>query len=405
MVLTCVSFFSFRRLTLFTGLLASIGLFAVPANASDHSLDQALEHRSVHSVDIFYNVTTVGKWLTESDGLLMQDPQTSGLTFMGDDIYSVSDASALNHHVRRLHVIDKNTGVVKEKLGPIEISPHILGASCFADYLNKNPDYEALVAIPNKPNQWIAVTEDGTRGQKIEGDCFNSFTNNNFTRYPALIVKLELINDILMLTGVRALEFSPHDNIDKRSLGQNVENDGIEGLAFTRDSRLLFGIEQDANRSARVFELPYSEDVFGTIDSFIRVNDSGLKFPKHMALNNPINGMDIYYPNAQSQGYLIAGARNNDQLWILDLAKQSPTVIVDLNFYAPSDAKCGKEAIHKIRNTALEGVAVHNSTLYLINDPWKQQYPKNVTCIYDKPKYEGFVPLLFELPINPDWFK
>ena len=397
MVTTSFSFVFFKRLTLFTGLLSLLALLGVSANAS--------EHPEIAVEDKFYSVTAVGKWLTESNGQFMQNPQTSGLTFMGDSLYSISDASALNNQIRRLHVINKNTAEVEQKLGPITIAPHILSTSCFADHLNNRPDYEALVAIPNKPNQWIAVTEDGTRGKKIEGDCFKKFTNNYFTRYPALIVKLELVDEMLMLTGVRAIEFNPNDNIDKRSLGDDIENDGIEGLAFTRNNRVLFGVEQDLNRSARVFEIAYSEDFFDSIDSFIKVKNSGLKFPDHMAFINPINGMDVYYPNADSQGYLITAARNNNQLWILDLSKQSPAVIVDLNFYAPSDAKCGKEAIHKIRNTGLEGVAVNKTTLYLINDPWQQQYPNNVTCVHDKDKYQGFVPLLFELAINPDWFK
>ena len=366
-------------------------------NVSDVSLSQAN--------DTFNHATLVGKWLTQNDGALMVDPQTSGLTFMDGRLYSVSDASAKSNQLRRLHVIDKNTAEVTQKLGPIEIAPHIQNKSCFAAYLNKQPDYEALLAIPNKTNQWLLVTEDGTRGDKIEGDCLHAFTNNYFTRYPALLVKVELIDDKLVLTGVRAIEFDPADNTDKRDLGTYIENDGIEGLALTRDNRLLFGIEQDANRSARVFEYPYTDTLFDTVDSFIKVTDARLQLPLHISLINPINGMDVYYPDAQSDGYLITIARNNDQLWILDLASQRPAIIVDLTLYAPSHEKCGENAVHKIRNTALEAAAVHNNMLYLINDPWRQQYPKNVTCSHDKVYYDGFTPLLFQTPINPNWFK
>ena len=114
--------------------------------------------------------------------------------------------------------------------------------------------------------------------------------------------------------------------------------------------------------------------------------------------------MDVYYPNEKSTGFLITAARNANQLWILDLAKQKPASIVDLNLYAPSNTTMGCAIIHKIRNTALEGVAVHKNILYLVNDPWKQEYPKNIICAQDKENYEGMSPLLFSLPIDAAWF-
>lgn len=410
MFTTPLNFIAFIRRMLPAGLFCVLALAILSGCTSSYvAVDETTQALRVNSSSVqttatFHSETVVGKWLTESDGKYMQDPQTSGLTFMGDDLYSVSDASAKSQHLRRLHVVNKVTAKVTQKLGPIRLAPHITDTSCFAKHLNNRPDYEAIVAIPNTKNQWLMVTEDGTRGDKIQGECFTAFSNSHFTVYPALIVKLELVNDTLMLTGVRAIEFDPADNTDKRVLGENIENDGIEGLAFTRDNRVLLGIEQDANRSARVFELRYSDTLFDTVDTFVQVKDSGLLFPEHMALINPINGMDIYYPNANSQGYLIAAARNNDQLWILDIAKKKAPKIIDLHLYAPSDDRCGKNTVHKIRNTALEGVAVQGNTLYLINDPWRQQYPRNATCSFDKPKYDAFIPLLFHMQINPDWF-
>jgi len=405
MISSSFSLFLDKWATAFKCVFGLLCLVSVSGCAANYATNNSSNNKPLSPSTQFHSATIVGKWLTESNGEYMQDPQTSGLTVVGDKMYSVSDASALEHQIRRLHVINKNTAVIDTTLGSIEIAPHVANASCFADYLNTRPDYEALVAIPGQTNQWLIVTEDGTRGSKIEGECFDQFANNNFTRYPALIAKLEVINKTLLLTGVRAIEFDALDNTDKRGLGQNIENDGIEGLAFTRDNRLLFGIEQDASAAARVFEIAYSPDMFDTLDSFLKVTDSKLLFPSSMSLINPINGMDVYYPSEDSEGYLIAVARNNDQLWILDLAKQRPAIIVDLILYAPSDAKCGKGTSHKIRNSALEGLAVDGERLFLINDPWRQQYPNNATCIYDKPRYEEFTPLLFELAINPMWFK
>ena len=358
-----------------------------------------------HPASTFHSATLVGTWLRETNNELMLDPQTSGLSATGGYLYSVSDASAKEHQLRRLHVIDKDSGKVVNKLGPIEIAEHIQQNSCFAAYLNKQPDYEGLLALPGRRNQWLLVTEDGTRGDKVSGDCLAAFTNSHFTRYPALLVKVELINNKLILNGVRAIEFDPKDNTDKRSLGMNIENDGIEGLALTHDNRLLFGIEKDANGYARVFEYPFTDSLFDTLDTFIKPTDANLRFPSNMRLNNPINGMDIYYPNEQSQGYLITIARNNNQLWILDLSAQKPAIVVDLNLYAPSSDLCGQNTVHKIRNAALEGASVVGNTLYLINDPWKEQYPRNVTCVDDKPYYDSYAPLIFKTTILSEWFK
>jgi hypothetical protein len=354
----------------------------------------------------FFVANATGNWILEEDGSLMQDPQTSGLTYIDGYLYSISDASAKMHQVKQLHKMSVDTGRIVEKIGPIQLSKEISEKSCFAKYLEDKPDYEGLVRLPNSQTEWLVVTEDASRGELISAQCLAKYSAANFTHFPSLLVKLELINETLTLTGVRVLQFDAKDKVDKRLSGNdNIENDGFEGIAITREGSILLGLEKDADEKPRVFQLDYNQTLFDSIDTFVKVKDSGLLFPDFLSFKNPINGMEVYYPDANSTGFLITAARNANQLWILDLAKQALPIIVDLNLYAPSDTSQGCASRHRIRNTALEGVAVHGNILYLINDPWKQEYPNNIICAQDKDRYLGMSPLLFSLPIDGAWFK
>ena len=55
-------------------------------------------------------------------------------------------------------------------------------------------------------------------------------------------------------------------------------------------------------------------------------------------------------------------------------------------------------------NASIEGLTVLDDTLYLVNDPWKENYLKNIQCDSNKARYEAMAPLLFSLPLDPAWF-
>ncbi len=357
-------------------------------------LTACVSYEKTHST--VFNTSVTGNWITESDGSMMLDPQPSGLKYSNGYLFSISDGSANSSQIKKLHKISIEDFNVIHKYGPLKLAANIM-QSCFVSYLTTRPDFEGLAVIPNEPNTWLLVTEDTTRSGSISPECQSQFAKTGSTTYPSLLVRIELVNNELMLTGVRALQFE-----DAHSVG-NFPNDGIEGLAFTRDGRILLGLEKDMERQARVFELKYTKDMFNAIDTFLALTDSQLQVPKFIQGNHPINGMDVYYPNAESAGYLIAAARNDNQLWIMDLAKRRSTTIVNIEFSAPSDMSGGCAPTHKIKNTAIEGVAVHEDTVYLINDPWKKVYKDNALCAEDLFKYEQMAPLLFRLPINPAW--
>jgi hypothetical protein len=364
------------------------------------------------------SIKVVGKWITDKNGKFLLNPQTSGLSFYGDTLFSISDASADSQHIKKLHIIEQNTGHVdtSTEFGDIIIPQEIAQNSCFAEHLSARPDYEAVVALPyrqNQPQQWLLVTEDGSRNSKIKDECFIKYGNaSNFTRYPALLVRISLLDKQLVVSGVRALRFEANAGTNKRDLiafnpDKSEENDGIEGLALTKDGRLLFGLEQDAKRQARVFEIAYSDELFFKLDEFLMLQDSRLGLYEVSANNNPINGMDIYYPDSenvkeQNHGYLIAAARNRDQLWIIDLAKKQPIKVIDVAFYTPGERCEGK--IHQMKRVAIEGVAIKGNTLYLVNDPWTQKYLENVGCSYDMEGYKANAALLFQLDMPKAWF-
>ena len=142
----------------------------------------------------------------------------------------------------------------------------------------------------------------------------------------------------------------------------------------------------------------------------MEVNDPGLRLPTFAAGNHPINGMD-YLPLAGHAGLLVAAARNDNQLWLIDLSKQQPTQIIHLAFEAPTTLPNDAEvppncaAFELMDNASLEGVAVEGAQLWLINDPWRRNYLKNVACESNRERYEAMAPLIFALPLRSDWLE
>ncbi|WP_100644432.1 hypothetical protein [Alteromonas facilis] len=348
-------------------------------------------------VDESTTITLDGLWIIEQDGQAMPDPQTSGLIQFGEHLMSISDGSALPEQRRRLHVINPITGVVEQKLGPMTMSSEVR-RSCFSQYLSDEPDFEALVVDPDQPNAFIIVTEDATRTGAMSPRCQQRFENTGSTAYPTLLVRAELNGDKVRMTDVRPLQFPLELNVG------DFPNDGIEGMAFGEERVLYLGLEKDAAGAARIFSLTIDDD-FWQQDDFAVVEDPQLLLPEFPeGGNHPINGMDFLPLAGDHPGLLVAAARNDNQLWFVDLAKQQPTQVIDLLFNAPTlseEPSC--EAYELMDNASLEGVAVVGIDIYLVNDPWKKNYLKNVQCPSNEARYQAMAPLLFKLPIDPIW--
>ncbi len=337
-----------------------------------------------------------GRWIVEPDGQVMLDPQTSGLVRWRDKLLTVSDGSAHPSQQRKLAKIDPQSTTLSSERMVITMTDNVL-KSCFALYLGEKPDYEALVVDPDDDKVFYLVTEDASRSGGISGACAKRYKHTGSTDYPTLLVRLELKGDALLMTHVRPLQFAPEFKVG------DYPNDGIEGMAMSPERMLYLALEKDMVGNPRIFSLLIDEEFWQNQD-FASVSDPQLKTPAFDRGNHPINGMD-YYITATGQSYLVAAARNDDEIWFIDLAKKRETIVVPLQFMAQVDSpdtSCPEWEL--MDNASIEGIAVDGESLWLINDPWKKNYLKNIQCNANEQRYKKMAPLLFKMPINPDWF-
>ncbi|GAB5379946.1 MAG: hypothetical protein Alis3KO_14890 [Aliiglaciecola sp.] len=341
-------------------------------------------------------ISVKGQWLVETNGDVMLNPQTSGLKLWRNKLISVSDASADVSQQLQLHVISKDDARVASQSLPMQMSARV-GQSCFGPYLNDSPDLEALAVDPRDDRVILVVTEDATRSVGMSQECQLRFNNSGSTDYPTVLIRLELQDDnTLLMTHARPLQFA-----SEYSIG-NFPNDGVEALAFSPDGTLYLGLEKDITNHARIFSLAIN-DQFWSTDDFAQVIDEKFDIPQFDSGTHPINGMDyLQVPN--HKGFLVAAARNDNQLWIIDIEKQRPTKVVPLQFLAPTNSQDKTCPDYELMdNSSLEGVAINGDTIWMVNDPWKRHYLDNVVCETNRSRYEKFAPLLFSMPIQPNW--
>lgn len=339
-----------------------------------------------------------GQWLADVEGESLFDPQTSGLALHRNEVYTIADASALPQHQRKLLPLK----LLGEEQGG-EALPLVLSRkvqrSCFAQYLKDEPDYEALATDPNDDDVLYVVTEDASRSGTLSKRCERRYQNSGSTDYPTLLLRLERDKPSrLLVTHVRPLRYAPEMQVG------NFPNDGIEGITFGKDRTLYLALEKDINGQPRIFGLEIDES-FWQSDEFADVSEPALDVPQFDGGNHPINGMGFYPGNDDHPGYLLAAARNDDQLWIIDLAGVMPTRKLDLSFSVsadPSGAQCPEW--EKLDNTSLEGVLVVGEQVLLVNDPWKRNYHKNIQCPLNQQYFENYVPILFSLDVDQAWF-
>lgn len=339
-----------------------------------------------------------GKWITEADGSVMLDPQTSGLTPYQGKLYSISDASARKDQRLRLHAIDPATAQLAPKTESMGMARRVR-RSCFAQYLADEPDLEALVADPAEPGVFYTVTEDATRTGALSDTCQQRYQSTGSTDYPTLLVRIKMDDDgSATMTHVRPLQFALDYAVG------DFPNDGIEGMALGADRTLYLGLERDAAGNPRIFSVNLYDD-FWEQTSFVEVANPNLKVPSFDGGRHPINGLEYYLPEGAEAGVLLAAARNDNELWVIDTAGKRETKKITLQFSAPSGDPDNCAADEIMDNASIEGLAVLGDTLWLINDPWKTNYMKNLQCPANESRYKGMAPLLFSMPIEPAWFE
>ncbi|WP_417706771.1 hypothetical protein [Rheinheimera aquimaris] len=341
---------------------------------------------------------TAGKWITDLQGQTLNDPQSSGFTWRHDEIIHLGDNSAAVEMRNKLLRINPQTAALNAPPLQITVAEDILNG-CFGELFSKYPDFEALTWDRQNDTVFVSVTEDSSF-VSLSAECKARYGETNSTDYPTLLVKIETDKALSRaeITAVRPVQFPKAANVG------NFPNDGIEGLAFDKAGNLYLGLEQNAENTPMIFKVAY-DDTFWQQDTYVKVQDTGFALPVPDNKDHPINDLEyLPSPKAGHPGYLVAVARNDDQLWILDISQQQAPFVQQMAYYAPTPADSSCPAYEKMVQTAVEGMTVHGNTLYLVNDAWKKHYPDNIQCPDNAAHFKKFAPLMFTSPVNPAWF-
>lgn len=349
------------------------------------------------AVEATPSIEVEGRWILDANQQVMQDPQTSGLTLWQGKLMTIADGAADESQVRRLHAIDPVSGQLVSSSKPMEMAS-IVRNSCFSKYLSYLPDLEALVSDPIDDSIFYTVTEDATRTGALSDACQNKYRGTGSTDYPTLLVRIKQLDDgRVQMDGVRPVKFPAEFEVG------NFPNDGIEGLAITPERKLYLGLEKDGAGNPRIFSVQLT-DAFWQDKSFVTVQDPKFKVPTFSAGNHPINGMTYYRPDGEKSGYLLAAARNDNELWIIDEAGQKETKKVLFHFTLANHGaeNCAPKDV--MDNASIEGVEVIGDTLWMVNDPWKKNYLKNIQCDAQASRYQAMAPLIYSTPLRKAWF-
>ncbi len=373
--------FMYKRLVV--SLFISLSLFACSESKPPIIVQQESE-----------SIVSHGKWILDENGQVMADPQTSGLIAFQGQLVSISDGSALEAQQRKLHFIAPDSPTLTGSSNSFSLSSRVK-RSCFNAYLTNAPDLEALAVDPRNPNVLYTVTEDATRTGTFSSRCEKKYEDTGSTDYPTLLVRLERDDSgKVEMTHVRPLQYALSMEVG------NFPNDGIEGMAMDDSGTLYLALEKDKAGQPRIFSLVI-DDEFWTHTGFAAVEEPSLTLPSFASGAHPINGLTLYTPPQSTDTFLLAAARNDDELWIIDTDNNIDTKRVPLSFVVDTTNACEP---YTMDNASIEGLAVIDNTLWLVNDPWKKNYLKNITCDGESAAYQAYAPLLFSLPLKDAWF-
>lgn len=371
-------------------VVALSGVVAGCSDNKDAAFDKEAPSATTSSV-----LTSVGRWISTDTSDVIQDPQTSGLIEINGQLVTIADGSAAFEQQRKLHFIDKDTATLTTSSNAFKLATRVR-RSCFSDYLTNAPDLEALASDPRNPNVIYTVTEDATRTGTLSTRCEKKYQNTGSTDYPTLLVRLERDEDnTVTMTYVRPLQFPTEFEVG------NFPNDGIEGMAMAKDGTLYLGLEKDKAGQPRIFSLNIADDFWQSAD-FAVVDEPDLSLPMFETGSHPINGLALYNAADSGNRFLLAAARNDNEVWVIDVAGKVETKRISMQFNVSADNECGE---YVMDNASIEGLVVVEDTLWLINDPWKVNYLKNIKCEAETPGYEAMAPLLFSVPLNDAWFQ
>jgi len=240
-----------------------------------------------------------------------------------------------------------------------------------------NSDFEALANHPTKKNSILAVTEDKTpwiAELRVDPGTVESGVGG---------LQLENLTELRFPAGLEPWRKSP--------------NFRLEGLTLSSDGKTVyFAYERAADNLPRVLKTSLSS-ALGDSHADLEIVDIDFasvprRADKRRAL---LNLNDIQILRRGDRDLLIAVARDQERVLVIDLAAKKVTGVIDLDFRDPNG-----RSIHWV---SPEGVAFdeENDRLWIINDPdsvrgnYKLRGEKVASGLFAQ-----YAPLLFELTLS-----
>ena len=332
-----------------------------------------------------------GAWVLDASGAptppgsFTRGLQTSGLLYRDGELWSIGDQrSAFPGHLFRL-----NPNSARLRDAPLKITieepsatpsgpaaPRHPDARELAIYrATKNSDFEGVCADPKRPDRFVAITED-----KTPWVADLRVTPASSGRSPTVHVER-----LLPLQFPATLE-----------AWRNDTNFRFEGCCLGANDTLYASFERASDNLPRLFAISMTESrrdgAAKPREVPIAFGDVPRRKDKPRALLN-LNG--LHWHEQQGRGLLLAVARDQERLLVLDPESGRVRRIIDLDLRTPDGGR-----IHWV---SPEGLTADPSQdrLWIINDP------DSVRGNYrarGAPKASGhfadYSPLLFALPLS-----
>ena len=361
-----------RILPLFWVLLALLRTAGV---ASDETLPTTLEIR--------------GRWILDTEGKpvapesFRRGLQPSGLVWRNGVLSSIGDQRS--QFPGRLFRIDPTSARLVGTPGPLTVTPaQIASSRHFAGFAElPNPDFEGITLHPGRSGTLFAVTED-----KLPWIAELRSTEGRTGRPPhALAVSVVNLTELRFPAGLTPWRGKTNFRIEGIAVSDDASDDTrTVYLAYERaadDLPRILTTSLAATRSGKTTRLEILPIDFASLP---RRSD------KKRALLN-IN--DIQFLRHEGAPYLIAVARDQERLLLIDLEARKVARRIDLELRDPRG-----RAVHWV---SPEGLAFDEKSdrLWIVNDP--DSVRGNYKLLGEESAsghFASYAPLLFETRLS-----
>lgn len=317
-----------------------------------------------------------GKWVLDPAGKAIgpdsfrRGLQPSALLWRGSSLLSAGDQRS--QFPGHLFSIDPKTGRLLS--APLKITPPVKKPG-------ENSHFKTYRSIPNSDFEGLAALPDGLRLYGVTED-----------KIPWLSV-LRLEDGAVKLENLVEIRFP-----EKLRPWQNDSNFRLEGIALAdTPGKAYLAFERAADELPRILELPLKG--IETSPSVVAARDLGISFSKVTRRkdkkNSLLNINDIQFLRRDKRAWLVALARDQERILLIDLEEARVVRWIDLDLRGPAG-----ERIHWV---SPEGLAIDpgGERLWIINDPdsVKGNYRRRGEKKAGGP-YALYTPLLFELRLS-----